>query len=284
MQSNARMPSNPGIDCVDRLTRSEFIEKYLSQDRPVIIRGGAADWPAVRRWTPDYLKERFGDHAIKARFLARGVTSVVDADERPEKPRRLREFVDTMRSQPADGAWYLSQQPFSSLPSGMLQDFGDLAYQSRGMQKFTGHEPYFWMGGPGAKTGLHYDLIHNFNIQISGRKAWKLYARDQQPFLYFGKPGYGHHSEADIFASDYSKFPRIKQAAAYEFEMEAGDVLFFPDGWAHAVDCIEECISLNFFSLWFRWSDFRIILREAPPWLLKKMVFKGRAMLGMQSV
>jgi hypothetical protein len=273
--------SQSPIDRVDQLAPSDFTANYLRKDRPVIINNGAARWLAVKTWSPDYLKNRFGAHPIKARFLARGVTSVVDANWRPEKPRVLGEFVDIMRSQPPDGTWYLSQQPISSLPTDMLKDIGTLDYRSRRMQTFTGHEPYFWMGGPGARTGLHYDLIHNFNIQITGRKVWKLFPRDQQPLLYFGKRDYPHHSEADIFSDNFSTFPLIKQATPYEFELGPGDILFFPDGWAHCVDCIEESISLNFFSLWFRWADIKIIYRAAPPWVVKKLIYKSKAILGM---
>jgi len=150
------------------------------------------------------------------------------------------------------------------------------------MQRLTGHQPYFWMGGPGARTGLHYDLIHNFNVQIAGRKPWKLYPRTQQSLLYFRKKDYAHHSEVDIFAEHGTKYPLLKQATPLKFVLDPGDVLFFPAGWPHCVDCIEESISLNIFSLWFRLNDLKIVLREAPPWIFRKTVFKGRSLLGLE--
>lgn len=184
-----------------------------------------------------------------------------------------------MRAQPPDGLWYLTQQPIPALPAELVRDLGTLEYHSRRMQPLTGHEPYFWMGSAGSKTGLHYDLIHNFNIQLTGRKAWKLYPRNQQPLLYFGQGDYPHHSAANIFDHNLANYPLIGQSTPHEFVLEPGDVLFFPAGWPHAVYALEESISLNFFSLWFRWDDLRIVLREAPPWLYKKLVFKGRALL-----
>lgn len=270
------------LDRVDHLSMSEFRERYLRAERPVIINGGAADWTAVQKWSPDHLKERFGDLPIKARFLPEGTSSCVDGNDRPEKPRTLGQFVDTMRSQPADGLWYLTQQPITALPPDLVRDFGQLVYHSRGMQAFTGHEPYFWMGSSGSKTGLHYDLIHNFNIQITGRKAWKLYPRSQQPLLYFGEGEYPHHSVVNIFDEDLSKYSLIQQATPHEFVLEPGDILFFPAGWAHCVYSLEESISLNFFSLWFRWNDLKIVLREAPPWIYKKLSVKGRSLLGLK--
>jgi hypothetical protein len=267
------------IDSIDHLSVADFRSRYLRAERPVIIKGGVAHWTAVQQWSPDRLKEKFRDHPITARFLRHGTSSCIDGTDRPERPRTLGEFVETMRSQPPDGIWYLTQQPIPSLPAGLVQDLGTLAYYSRGMQPLTGHEPYFWMGSAGSKTGLHYDLIHNFNIQITGRKAWKLYPRNQQHLLYFGQGDYPHHSAVNIFDQDLTNYPLIKQGTPHEFVLEPGDVLFFPAGWAHAVYSVEESISLNLFSLWFRWNDLKIVLREAPPWIYKKLVFKGRALL-----
>jgi lysine-specific demethylase 8 len=266
------------VDRVAQLSVRDFRRNYLEAERPVIISRGASHWEAARRWSPDYLKERFGQHPIKARFLPHGRSSVIDGTERPEKPRTLGQFVDTMRSQPGDGLWYLTQLPIASLPTDLLQELGTLDYYSRGMQALTGHTPYFWMGSSGSKTGLHYDLLHNFNIQVTGRKAWKLYPRSEQNLLYFGQGDYPHHSVVNIFDDDLAKYPLIAQASPHEFVLEAGDVLFFPAGWAHCVYSLEESISLNFFSLWFRIPDLGIVLREAPSWAYKKMVFKTRAL------
>ena len=274
---------HPEIECVDHLSLQDFRLKYLAAEQPVIIRGGALNWPAVKNWSPDYLKLRYGQHPVRARFLARGTSSAVDGDQRPEKPRTLAQFVDIMRSQPPDGLWYLVQQPIAQLPRDLVRDFGELPYYSRKMQRFTGHEPYFWMGSAGAKTGLHYDLIHNFNVQITGRKSWRLYPRSQQPLLYFGQGEYPHHSVMNIFEADLSQYPLLQQATPYEFVLDPGDILFFPAGWAHSVYCLEEGISVNMFSLWLRWDDIRIVLREAPPWIVKKLIQKSKSFVGMNS-
>jgi hypothetical protein len=267
------------VDVVDHLSISDFRHRYLLTDRPVIIKGGAADWSAVQKWSPDYLKERFGNHPVNARFLPHGVSSAIEGNSRPEKPRTMGQFVDTMRAQPADGLWYLVQQPIPDLPADLVSDFGRLPYNSRAMQVFTGHKPYFWMGSTGSMTGLHYDLIHNFNIQIAGRKSWRLYPRSQQHLLYFGHGDYPHHSIVNIFRKDLSDYPLLQQATPVEFVLDAGDILFFPAGWPHSVYCSEESISINFFSLWFRLDDLKIMFREAPPWIYKKLASRVHSVL-----
>ncbi len=42
-----------------KLGMREFRLKYWNRS-PVVVRGGAKDWPAMRKWTKEYLLERFG--------------------------------------------------------------------------------------------------------------------------------------------------------------------------------------------------------------------------------
>jgi hypothetical protein len=42
------------------LTATKFDEVYRGKS-PVIVADGAVGWPALTRWTPDYLAKAFGD-------------------------------------------------------------------------------------------------------------------------------------------------------------------------------------------------------------------------------
>ena len=58
-----RAPARPGARAggIERragLSREEFLERYYAANRPVILTGEMADWPALTRWTPDYLEGR----------------------------------------------------------------------------------------------------------------------------------------------------------------------------------------------------------------------------------
>ncbi len=43
------------------LTREEFIENYLKPSRPVVFTDLAKDWPAVQKWTFEWLRENHGN-------------------------------------------------------------------------------------------------------------------------------------------------------------------------------------------------------------------------------
>src|SRR6478752_4125149 len=50
-----QMPQLP-IEERSSLGQEEFSHSFVCQHRPVILRGGVAHWPAVKKWSPEYLR------------------------------------------------------------------------------------------------------------------------------------------------------------------------------------------------------------------------------------
>src|SRR5439155_24612057 len=44
----------------------EFEARYVKRSQPVILPGMLDDWPAMRLWSCEYFKRRFGDRAVPA--------------------------------------------------------------------------------------------------------------------------------------------------------------------------------------------------------------------------
>jgi hypothetical protein len=51
------------VKLLDRVP-SRLQADYEAKRRPVAIRGAASHWPAVRKWTPAYLKDKVGHHDV----------------------------------------------------------------------------------------------------------------------------------------------------------------------------------------------------------------------------
>ena len=51
---------------------SEFFQDYLFHSRPLVIRGGAADWTAMKKWTTSYLREKYGDKVVHIKLTPDG--------------------------------------------------------------------------------------------------------------------------------------------------------------------------------------------------------------------
>jgi hypothetical protein len=47
------------------LTADEFLERYYAPGRPVILVGEMAEWPALSRWTPAYLRDAIGAKLVE---------------------------------------------------------------------------------------------------------------------------------------------------------------------------------------------------------------------------
>ena len=45
------------IDTVDNICKDDFIDNYLNPHKPLVIRKATESWPALQKWTFDYLKE-----------------------------------------------------------------------------------------------------------------------------------------------------------------------------------------------------------------------------------
>ncbi|HVI05430.1 MAG TPA: DUF6065 family protein, partial [Sphingomicrobium sp.] len=59
------VPKLVGIERRAGITSEEFLENYYAANRPVILTSEMDDWPALAKWTPQYLKEKVGGKAIE---------------------------------------------------------------------------------------------------------------------------------------------------------------------------------------------------------------------------
>ena len=111
-------------------------------------------------------------------------------------------------------------------------------------------KPNAWLGSRNAFTQLHQDVLHNFVLQLHGRKKFTLFAPADAPFLaretLEARPNYSQiPSTARV---DAAKFPAFAQATPFVVELGPGDVLVLPAYWWHEVLTLESTLMLNY---WF---------------------------------
>src|SRR5687767_11880946 len=83
-----------------RLSYSEFAEQFLFPNKPVVVTDAMDDWPALKRWTPQFLQ---------ANYPKKEVT--IDGKTYP-----FSEFIDwVLRSSEKDPAPYLRNQVVADL-------------------------------------------------------------------------------------------------------------------------------------------------------------------------
>ena len=97
-------------------TALEFLREFVMQNRPVIFRNLAKDWPAIINWDLDYLKEKVGKKIVQIAVVPDGLAdAIVDGKFQLPEERKMRfsDFIDILRSQKHaedDGIYYLQRQ------------------------------------------------------------------------------------------------------------------------------------------------------------------------------
>lgn len=131
--------------------------------------------------------------------------------------------------------------------SGPLEDFGPtLAAQVEPSEWMQTHEgSYFtmncWMGYNGTTAHTHYDIFHNFNVQLYGTKRFLLMPPSEWPNLYHyprihpmcttfwrradSQGPYfivapDRQSQVDYMAPDLARFPRFEDVQVHEVSRE----------------------------------------------------------------
>jgi len=108
--------------------------------------------------------------------------------------------------------------------------------------------PTLWWGPRGTRTGLHYDIEkHNLLGQVRGQKKVTLISPDQSAGVYpssvWDKSAVA--SKVDLWSPNLTKFPAFGSVRPVHVTILPGDLLYVPEDWWHAVESLEESISIS---------------------------------------
>jgi hypothetical protein len=238
------------IERVGKLSSAEFARCFAATETPVILTRLIDDWPARQRWSAEYFQDRFGDVEIAVEVVDGGRAADNQHFLRTKTTRSmpLRQYID-LATRRDDGVLYAAEQPLRRLFPEAAHDLRAVPYLSRVLCRLSGNSELLWIGSRGNASGLHFDELHNFNVQVVGRKRWVIFPKAQQPLLYVPSTlRRSHFSPIDYEQPDYERFPRYRQATPIEFDVQPGETLFLPGGWVHHVRTLEFSINVN---LWW---------------------------------
>mmetsp|Transcript_15273 Transcript_15273/g.43494 ORF Transcript_15273/g.43494 Transcript_15273/m.43494 type:complete len:382 (+) Transcript_15273:3233-4378(+) len=96
---------------------------------------------------------------------------------------------------------------------------------------------FVYIGPAGSRTGVHTDVLHSnsWSAQLSGTKRWLLLP-----------PEHAHLVEDANGICNVDAFPdRVASELCREVVQRPGEIIFIPGGWYHAVENIDDSLSLN---------------------------------------
>lgn len=234
------------------VTRQILREEIVPAYRPVVLRGFAADWPAVAAGragasaTADYLKgfdkgvavEAFvGPPDIKGRFFYQEAERAVNFERRPGAIPAILDDLLALGEQADPPAVYVGSAPTPRVLPGFAEanhhDLIDVPV-----------EPRIWFGNA-VTVQTHYDVADNIAVVVAGRRRFTLFPPEQTANLYVGPLDFTLAGQpismVSLDAPDLERHPRFAEAAqqGMSAELGPGDAIYIPTLWWHHVRSLE---------------------------------------------
>lgn len=244
-------PKSGTVARYEGMTREEFLHDFYAAGRPVVLGGEMDDWPALERWTPEYLAKVVGPKVIEFQ----GDRTPDEAYE-IHKGRYRREmafdrFIEMITEQPGNRAYLTAFNSAANRDAlrPLQADLGRLPkyLTTEGPEA----EGMMWIGPAGTFTPLHHDLTNNLVAQVVGRKRILLIPASDVSRLY-NRP-HVFSEIADLEAPhDPAAYPRLAEARIFDITLEPGDALFIPIGWWHQVRALDFSVTLTYTNFLWR--------------------------------
>ncbi|HMQ67793.1 MAG TPA: cupin-like domain-containing protein [Ignavibacteria bacterium] len=238
------------ISTVSELSTDEFDNNYYKPSIPVIIKGGANDYKAFKKWSAEYFNSLFGKKKVDVRTSQSGVYDY----HKGSVSRVFLPFDEAVDYIKTNKAYYLQQ---SSIPDNFPELLGDLDEPKWMKETDKNKVRNLWIGGAGCVSPLHFDGSDNFLIQIKGKKEIILFHPDDDKYLYpnvHGPKTLRQISLIDLDNVDHKKFPLYEKSQAYKATIYPGDILYIPLHWWHHVRSMDFSININY---WWNRKNLR---------------------------
>ena len=203
------------IDQYDSLYRN--IKSLKGKRYPCVFRRSVNDWPAIKIWSIDYFKKKYGDDICGFQTLSNIFEN--------EEDNYLR-FYNLFQRHPEELRNIDLELFYKNVVSKPVID--------QGFQFFV--SPH-----AGTKTFFHNANDSNFFVQISGQKKWIFY-ESKMSALFEPEPTMAEYRlpntklrEIDPFDKISLKSQRFSDTNSFEVILNPGDILYVPPYVWHSV-------------------------------------------------
>lgn len=242
-----------GIPRRTDLSAEAFLEQYYAPGRPVILSGAIDSWPALSKWTPEYLRDLVGSATIECQGGRKANAKFELEKDSHKRQMPFDEFIDQIVATSGNDL-YLTAYNSAANAAALAPLAADMGEIEAVLDRPGAQNPgMIWIGPKGTFTPLHHDLTNNLIVQVVGRKRVVMASPAETPKLYNRLHVFsdvGNVTDPDL---DRSAYPKVADARLHEVVMEPGEALFVPIGWWHQVEALDFSVSLTFTN--FRWPN-----------------------------
>ena len=237
------------IEKINDISDNDLKQNYIKRGIPVVLKGKAKNWKAIKKWSPDWLFDNFCNDKISL------FDTTIKKNHAPDynvNESTLKDVLNAIKSGDAskysrfNRLLYNHPELLNHLDWKWLYNMRSTISSGKTFQVF--------IGGKDTKTTLHAASENNLFTQIYGKKHWYLYPPEYD--IIFNPPitkSPYFHSLFNPEKADYKEFPHTKYITTWECELEAGDILYNPPSWWHHVTNTSDSIGIGF--RWFSIKD-----------------------------
>lgn len=134
-----------------------FLRNFVAHNRPVLVKGGVSHWPALDKWSPEYLVQRLGDSEVTVTVTPDGLadSAVGEMFMMPEeRGMKMADFIERLNVTKQNEVFYIQKQN-SNLTDEFKEVFSDVDSEINWASEAFGKKPdaiNFWMGDERAVT------------------------------------------------------------------------------------------------------------------------------------
>jgi hypothetical protein len=234
------------------LTATDLTDELLASDQPLVLRGLASDWPAVRHGLEsadrliEYLRGFDSGNVVTALYVPPEAGGRIFYNEDMTgfnfeyRRMALAAAVQQVRSQmgvPSPPSLYIGSTNVDHWLPGFREQ-NDLPI------RHLGPLASIWIGNQ-SRVSAHYDFPSNIACVVAGSRRVIVFPPEQLRNLYVGPldftPAGQPISLVDFHAPDYGRFPKFREAvrSARMAVLEPGDALIVPSMWWHHMEALD---------------------------------------------
>ncbi len=225
------------------LSYHTYLRDYVAKNRPVVIEDAVREWLALRKWTPEYFKTKFGPIKVDVSHheqmtFSDFIDAILASSDKKPGPYMYRLFIGPHMPTLLPDVLPLNTYAF---PGRLASPLMPHAWRRPdGYLKLL-------IGGVGGKFPvMHFDgeNMHASITEIYGDKEFIMYAPEDTPYLY-PTPEASNLSQIDNFHNpDFTRFPLFAKATRYSTILRPGEMIFVPSRWWHTARVVSTSISV----------------------------------------
>ena len=239
------------MEVVEGVTPQAIPAQVFESDKPLMLKGLVADWPAVKTcsqslsaaaaylrnfWSDKPVTVYVGDDGIDGRFFYNEDFTGFNFRSGTAHLGQVFQKLAEQQEREAGQAIYVGSTAVDQwLPGFRKQNDIALPVDDALVS--------FWLGNR-TRISAHFDFPDNIACVVAGRRRFTLFPPEQIDNLYVGPidrtPSGQAISTVDFANPDFERFPKFEKAleSAISHELDAGDAIFIPSMWWHHVESL----------------------------------------------